>query len=86
MSYEFSREAFHKLLLVLCRGSIDRTEYNTVIDIVFEGMEDDQRNYYWESYCESKGTLDVLNALGLNMNITTEHKEPVLPDNVHPIR
>ena len=45
MSYEFSREAFHKLLLVLCRGSIDRTEYNTVIDIVFEGMEDDQRNY-----------------------------------------
>ena len=87
MSHKLSKDDFHKIILVVCRGSEDREEFNFVIDQMFE-LDNDQRNYYWESYSEAQGILKVLNLLGANVSLSTEHlkEEGNLPDNVTPIR
>lgn len=87
MNLKLPRSDFHQIILVVCRGSEDRKQFDFCIDRMFE-IDDDTRNYYWESFCEAQGILKVLNLLGANVSLSTEHPHPNedLPDNVSPIR
>lgn len=91
MSHKLAKSDFHKIILVVCQGSKDREEFEFCMNAMFE-IDDKTRNYYWESYCEAQGVLRVLNLLGADMSLSTEHgqtldemvKKP--PDNVIPIK
>jgi len=85
---EYTRDTLHMILLVLCRGSENRKQYDSIMDIIFPDMPNEQRNYYYESFSEAQGILNVLNLLGAKMHLSTEHPKPDddLPDNVTPIR
>lgn len=80
------RRMFHKLILVVCKGSEDRKEYDFCMDTVFEDMGQEQRDYYWESYVEMEKVRKVLNGLGAGLTLSTEHLPSELPDNVVPIK
>lgn len=91
MTVTYDQRSFHTLVLVLCRGSSDREEYNRVIDLVFENMSDNQRNYYWESYNELKGVATIINLLeniDVNIAVTPNESQSIdkSPDNVVPIK
>ena len=81
-----TKSDFHKLLLVVCRGSHDREEYDYCIDTMFDPMDQEQRDYYWDSYCEMKIVLDVLNQVGAGLHLSTGHLPNEIPDNVVSIK
>lgn len=84
MSYCYDKKTFHRLLLIICRGSENREDYNFTIDTVFENMQDEQRDYYWETYCDMQGIAKVIDFLkNTTVTLTTDSD---LPENVIPIR
>ena len=86
MTHKILKDDFQKIVLVICKGSEDREEYEFCMNEMFE-ITGDQRNYYWESYCEAKGILDALNFLGkAKLSLSTEHPKDIFPDNVSPIK